>query len=217
MALDLPDHFLASAELAAGLVTSGAVRERWDTESACAGMTVGGLAHHLAAQARNTARLLEAPPHDEAPIPVEEHYRRAAWVHTSLEDEVNVEIRTSANNEATGGYDAHAEQVRTDLAALPATLQTAASRDPDAVLIPWQGWALTVHDFLVTRLMEIVVHSDDLAASIDRPTPQFPDGAVRPVLGLLTAVAVERHGQTALVRALSRPQRAPASVSAFGG
>ena len=37
------------------------------------------------------------------------------------------------------------------------------------------------------------------------------------VLALLSGVAVERHGQTAVVRALSRPQRAPAHVSAFGG
>jgi hypothetical protein len=87
--------------------------------------------------------------------------------------------------------------------------------DDDPVLIPWQGWALTAHDLLVTRLMEMLVHSDDLAASVGLPTPQFPDEAVRPVLGLLTSVAVERHGQTALVRALSRPQRAPASISAF--
>jgi hypothetical protein len=36
-----------------------------------------------------------------------------------------------------------------------------------------------------------------------------------PVLDLLTRVAVRRHGQAALVRALSRPQRAPDSVSAF--
>ena len=35
------------------------------------------------------------------------------------------------------------------------------------------------------------------------------------MFGLLTGVAVRRHGQIALVRALSRPQRAPGSVSAF--
>jgi hypothetical protein len=106
-----------------------------------------------------------------------------------------------------------AEQVRDNLAALPGALE--AVTDDRAVLIPWQGWALTARDFAVTRLMEIVVHSDDLAASVDLPTPQFPDEAVREVLTLLTAVAVEKHGQTALVRALSRPQRAPGSVSAF--
>ena len=63
--------------------------------------------------------------------------------------------------------------------------------------------------------METVVHSDDLAASLGLATPEFPDEVVSPVLGLLTGLAVRRHGATALVRALTRPQRAPASVAAF--
>ena len=81
--------------------------------------------------------------------------------------------------------------------------------------LPWQGWSLTTHDFAVTRLMEMVVHADDLAASVGVHTPEFPDDVVAPVLGLLSGVAVRRHGQAAVVRALSRPQRAPGSVSAF--
>ena len=83
------------------------------------------------------------------------------------------------------------------------------------MFVPWQGWALTTEDFLVTRLMEIMVHSDDLAASVGLPTPEFPEPVVAAVLGLLSAVAVDRHGQTAVLRALSRPQRAPDHVSAF--
>ena len=102
---------------------------------------------------------------------------------------------------------------RSPLERLPDVL---AAADPEAaVLIPWQGWSLTMNDWLVTRQMEIVVHSDDLAASAAVPTPEFPESVVTPVLALLTGVALRRHGQVALVRALSRPQRAPASVSAF--
>ena len=89
-----------------------------------------------------------------------------------------------------------------------------APRDPDTVHIAWQGWTLSTVDFLTTRMMEIVVHSDDLACSVGVPTPEFEEGVVTPVLGLLTGVALRRHGQAALVRALSRPQRAPSSVSA---
>jgi hypothetical protein len=209
----IAETFLESSRTAAALLTSEEVRVRWDAESACAGMTVGGLAFHLAAQAGNAVRLLSAAPSDASPIPVEEHYRRAAWVHSGLDDEANVVIRTSADAEAGEGFDELCAKVAADLDALPDVLAATASADP--VLIPWQGWALTAHDFLVTRLMEMLVHSDDLAASLDVATPQFPDEAVRLVLGLLTSVAVERHGQTALVRALSRPQRAPGSVSAF--
>jgi hypothetical protein len=83
------------------------------------------------------------------------------------------------------------------------------------VLIPWQGWALRASDLLTTRMMEMVVHSDDLAVSVGVETPEVPPEVAERVLGLLTRVAVRRHGQAALVRALSRPQRAPASVSAF--
>ena len=64
--------------------------------------------------------------------------------------------------------------------------------------------------------MEMVVHADDLASSVDVATPAFGPAVLDPVLRLLTALALRRHGQDALVRTLTRPQRAPAAVSAFG-
>ena len=48
-------------------------------------------------------------------------------------------------------------------------------------------------DFLLTRLLEIVVHTDDLALSIDVLPPTFPDDAFTSVLELLTRLAVGRH------------------------
>ena len=85
------------------------------------------------------------------------------------------------------------------------------------MLIPWQGWSLTTDDFLTTRMMETVVHSDDLAASVGLPTPVFPDDAATPVLALLTGVAVRRHGQADVVRASvarsARPRASPPSRS----
>jgi hypothetical protein len=207
------DAFVAAAAIASDLVTAPEVAGGWTDESACAGMTVGGLAYHLVAQVRNTVRLVGAAPAGEPSIPLLEHYVRAAWVTSTLDAEVNVGIREGSDAEASAGPEALAEEVSRLRSELPGVLDAVSS--DDAVLIPWQGWSLTVHDWLVTRMMEIVVHSDDLAVSIGRPTPEFPDDVLTPVLALLTAVAVRRHGQAALVRALSRPQRAPASVSAF--
>jgi hypothetical protein len=211
--LSLTDAVLDTARTVADLALSAPVRDRWREESACASMTVGGLAHHLTGQIDSLVELYAEPPDASAPITVREHYRRAAWANTGLDDEDNVGIRTDADEAAADGPDAHAEHVRAALDALPAAL--AAVRDHDPVLIPWQGWSLTAHDFAVTRLMEMVVHADDLAASIGVETPVFPVEAVRQVVGLLSGVAVDRHGQAAVVRALSRPQRAPSSVSAF--
>ena len=213
MALTLTDAVLGSARVVRDLALSQPVRDRWDEESACAGMTVGGLAHHLAGQATALVRLLPEEPDDTDLIPVREHYRRAAWANSGLDDEANVSIREGADEQARSGYDGLVERLDGDLDALPAAVGQVTDETP--VLIPWQGWSLTAHDLAVTRLMEMIVHADDLAASVDRPTPDFPDQAVRVVLDLLTQVAVDRHGQAALVRTLSRPQRAPASVSAF--
>ena len=64
-------------------------------------------------------------------------------------------------------------------------------------------------------MVEIVVHTDDLARSIDVPTPAFPDDVYRPVLHLLAELATERHGQAALTSALTRRERMPDTVSAF--
>jgi hypothetical protein len=205
--------FVSAATTAFRLASADEVRAAWQEESACAGMSVGGLAHHLVQQAVNTVRLLEMEPIAEAPILLLDHYARAAWVKGGPDDEANVSIREGSDAAAEDGPEAVLEHAATALDRLPAAL--AGHRLPDQVRIPWQGWSLTTHDFLVTRAMEIVVHSDDLAASVGLDTPEFPDDLVADVLGLLTGVAVRRHGQAALVRALSRPQRAPASVSAF--
>ena len=207
------DGVLVAARTAADLSRRSEVSERWGDESACAGMTVGGLAFHLAGQTDLMMRLLQAEPSDLTPIPLAEHYARAAWVHTGLDDEANVGIREGSDELAQSGPEALATLVEARLEALPGVLAAVGPDTP--VLIPWQGWALTARDFLVTRLMETVVHSDDLAASVRVPTPDFPDSVVGPVLDLLTGLALRRHGATALVRTLARPQRAPATVAAF--
>jgi hypothetical protein len=207
------ESFVSAAVIAGALCRRPEVAQRWHDESACAGMSVGGLAFHLAAQVTNTVRLVGSAEDGPEPIPLLEHYARAAWVRGDLDAEVNVGIRAGSDAEAEAGPEALAAAVDEQLARLPGVLDAAA--DDSAVYIPWQGWSLTLHDWLVTRQMEIVVHSDDLAASVGLETPEFPESVVTPVLALLGAVAARRHGQAAVVRALSRPQRAPSSVSAF--
>lgn len=90
-----------------------------------------------------------------------------------------------------------------------------ASDLPAGIAMPWWDWTLSFEDFLTTRVMEIVVHSDDLAVSVDATTPLLPEPVLGPVLALLVGVALQRHGQTALVRALTRRERAPESIAAF--
>ncbi|KYH44028.1 maleylpyruvate isomerase N-terminal domain-containing protein [Branchiibius sp. NY16-3462-2] len=201
-----------TAALALDLTSRPEVRAAWGEPSAAQGMRVGAMAQHLLAQVGYLVDLAgQDVPSDAEVISLLEHYRRAAWANSGLNEEVNSTIRDRANDAAADGPDAVLDQARARLSVLP----DAMDRFGDLVYLNWQGWALTTNAFLITRLMEIVVHSDDLAASVDLPLPEFPAGAFEGVTGLLTAVATQRHGQAAIIHALSRPQRSTGPVSAF--
>ena len=89
------------------------------------------------------------------------------------------------------------------------------SRDPDTVLIPWQGWSLSSADFVLTRTMEVLVHSDDLAASIGVEHARLPVEVAQCRARPPRVVAVDRHGQAAvLARSAGRSART-GPVSAF--
>lgn len=206
--------FLSCAEVSLVLAERQEVRDAWGSESTCAGMTVGGLTHHLLGQVRNTVLLMGGEAPSAAPvIGLLDHYSRAPWVAASREGAIDPEQLERDNAGGRSGPDTVLGEGRDALAAAPALL--AAHREPDTVFIPWQGWSLSTVDFLTTRMMELVVHGDDLAASVGLPTPEHEKAVVSAVLGLLTAVSLQRHGQVALVRALSRPQRSAGDISAF--
>jgi len=82
------------------------------------------------------------------------------------------------------------------------------------VHLPWGPWSLTL-DFLNTRMLEIAVHCDDLADSVGVETPPQPPEAIAAVVTLLAHLAVRRHGPSAVVRALSRVERAPGTIAAI--
>ncbi|MFB9838255.1 hypothetical protein [Actinoallomurus acaciae] len=80
---------------------------------------------------------------------------------------------------------------------------------------PGWGFSLTLDDFVTSRLLEVVVHSDDLACSVGVATPELPAEAVETVVDLLSRIAIRRHGAVSVLRGLSRAERAPASISAL--
>ncbi len=210
---DMRDAFLEAADSTIALLSRPEVASQWDRPSALAEWSVGGLAGHLASEVPIVLQVLAAPVGDERPIPLAEHYARAAWVTSTVDDEVNVAIRRGTDDAAAAGpaeLIAKTSAAREEVAA--ALLDQPADR---VIVIPWQGWALTLEDFLVTRMMEIAVHSDDLAASVGVDAPALSRDVLDPVLTLLTGLAVRRHGQAAVLAALTRRERAGASIAAF--
>lgn len=207
------EAFLAAADSAGALLRDPAVADAWESPSALPGFRVSGLAGHLAYQVVTVPVVLAEPLREEEPVTLLEHYARAAWVGAAADDEVNHAIRVRGEHHAANGAGAVADQVAAITDFLRADLP--AERRKRVVQLSQTQWPLRLDDFLVTRMMEIAVHSDDLAVSAGVATPPLPDAVLTPVLGLLSALALRRHGQPAVLRALSRAERAPASITAF--
>jgi hypothetical protein len=202
-----------AADQAIVLLGEPEVADAWEEPSALAEMTVGALAGHLAYQIFSVSSALEEPASEVAPIPLLEHYARAAWLGAPLDSKANVGIRTRALTVASGGPESLSERASAAVAQQRTNL---AERTADLpVFLPQTGWALTLDDFLTTRLLELAVHMDDLCFSVELDTPQLPDAAFDPVLILLARLAARRHGQAALLRALARAERAPTAINAI--
>ena len=207
----LDTAFPVAASIALDLVRRPEVSDAWLRPSSLPKMSVGALACHLGRQTVRAAELLPAAT-DVAPLDsADAHYARAAWVtSTSTDDPAN--DRSADDDEAALGPVALHDRTTGALETVRGLLASGAARD--VVLVPWQGWSLRRADFLLTRLLEIVVHSDDLAVSIGVPTPEFPDEAFTPVRDLLVGLAVRRHGQAAVISTLARRERTRV-ISAF--
>jgi hypothetical protein len=205
--------YLDAAAVAVRLLADSAVAGSWDDPSALDEFSVAGLAGHLARQITRVPDVLAQTPPDEPPITLLDHYARARWIGVDLHDETNVSIRRDGETEAAGGPAALATQTR---AALERLREALPLEPADRVVhLPWGPWSLSLDDFLTTRMLEIVVHCDDLAVSVNVATPPLPPTVLDPVLVLLTRLAANRHGPTAVLRALSRAERAPATIAAI--
>ncbi|GIE31124.1 hypothetical protein Ait01nite_041690 [Actinoplanes italicus] len=196
-------------DLAAGVVTllaEPAVERSWTSDSALRGFRVCGLAGHLASQVTVVAAVLDAEPPGAAPISLLDHYARSTWTDGDIGSDLNTGIRLAGEQAAAVGLPALRAQVEEALTSLRRRLaEQPAGR---VVVLPFGPWALTLDDFLATRMLEIAVHSDDLAVSVGVETPALPPRAEQTVLELLCRWSAARHGGTAVLRALSRSERA---------
>lgn len=207
------EAYLLAAGSAAELIAHPAVAESWTKPSALQDFAVSGLAGHLAGQVLFVPNTLRSPTPEGQRVSLLDHYTRVTWIDAGVDAEINVGIRESGEGNAATGPAALASSVATTAEELRGVL---AGEPLDRLVAPPAGpWGLLLDDFLVTRMMEIAVHSDDLAYSVGIPTPELAPSIVEPVLALLTGLAARRHGVPALLRALTRAERAPAAINAF--
>ncbi len=205
------DDFLRGASAVLSALSDPAVAAAWDRPSVLADQTVGGLAGHLA---RGGVWVVDDYL-DLDPPPVATFASTAAYCAqiAGLGDADHQAIRDRGAALAAEGPAAVVDQLAERLPALAARL----ADEPADRLLPVFGGGMALDAYLGTRLVEQVVHLDDLARSVPELAVGVPCDLAAAVADLGAATAVERHGPTAVVRHLYRPEVAgPAVVPVLG-
>ncbi|MEU5363035.1 maleylpyruvate isomerase N-terminal domain-containing protein [Streptomyces sp. NPDC005925] len=205
--------FLDALPRVVDLLAEPAVAAAWDGPSALKDFGVRGLAGHTFWQELALPGLLADPPPEQPVIPLRAYYLdRVIWLDAGADGDVSVRIRAGGEATAADGHAALLARVRDAAGRLAADIPALPAERP--VRIPsWGDWSLVLDDFLLTRLLELVVHADDLAVSVGLPAPEFPEHVTAPAIELLARLAVRRHGPAGVIRGLARVERAPESIA----
>ncbi|GAC1469548.1 MAG: hypothetical protein PVSMB7_19020 [Chloroflexota bacterium] len=199
--------FLESIPVVRAAVTVPAVATHWNDPSALSQMSVGALAAHLGRAVLTVDTYLDAPVPEKGERGTAVDYLRGAvgspeWADIS--SSFNVAIRGRAEQQAANGPG----HLAGDLDEATRRLQQRLPREPDDRTLAVAGaFVISVDEYLKTRLVEIAVHIDDLAASVQGAAPDLPSPALRVASDLLIDVARSLHGDRAVLRALSRRER----------
>jgi 2-dehydropantoate 2-reductase len=206
--------FLRCGEAAAQLLQHDDVGRAWSRPSALTGYDVAGLAGHLARAVITVERYLDTPLTQPSPTLTD----AAGYFATVLADadpvdsELHRAIRDRSAATASGGQSALVGRLRDAVARMRVILGEA---DTSTVIEVRDGLVLPLAEYLATRIVELVVHIDDLAVSIDRSPPELPESAYLITASVLARTAVLRVDGPRTVRALARPERHTGRLSAF--
>lgn len=203
---DIRALFCDAADAVTALVADPALKARFEDPSALAEFSVRGLSGHLLRALTSVEGYLDRPEPDAGGdvVSAAEYYASVLGGDNDLNSDLNRAIRQrgleaapDTANELPGAWADMVARLRVRLAA----------ERPGRLVQVFGDLVLTLDDYVVTRLIELVVHADDLAVSVGVALPQLPAAATAVVVDTLVEVARIRHGDAAVVRALTRRER----------
>lgn len=199
-------QFLAGAEVVLTAVSDPRVADAWGRDSILAGQTIGSLASHLARGAVwVVGDYLDGEP-PETPVDFESPAQYFAELLEGLTDADHAAIRARGAAIAESGPRAVCEELGTRLGDLRKRL---ALEPPARLVAVIGGNVMRLDDYLTTRIIEQLVHLDDLARSLDiEPWPNAP-GAEATVIACGAEIGRLRRGGAAMLRALYRGEAEP--------
>jgi len=213
VAIDARAAFLDAAALAAAIVATREVAARWTAPSALEQLSVGGLAGHTYLAARILLRTLDAP--DPAGLPLASPaagglVRMRVTSHADLMRDDHARVRSDGEYVARRGPGAVAGKFEELINRLRSRLATEPA--DRIVRAPSDLVAYRLDDWAASRTVEMLVHADDLTVSVGMDPVVLPTDAALVAIGCLVDVSRNREGDLAVLRALSRRERAGADL-----
>ena len=196
-----------AVDAAAVLMADDEVTARWDEPSALAGMTIGALCAHLVRAAGATLAYLDRT--DPAARPDGELLTPVTYFHAAIDSPIHERIKEVSAGEAAAGP----AELAAKCAGIAESMGVRFAAEPgDRLVAALGGRMLLLDDFCRTRLIEVLLHLDDLAASIGRPCPPTSAEGRAIVIDIVVGIARMQHGDWAVLHALARRERATTAV-----
>jgi len=157
--------YLEAAQTAVNLLQTDRTVGRWNDDSVLSGMTIGFLASHLARSILQVGWFLDGDLTGQEPLVSATRYYARLSETPNRTSPLNAGIEQRSAETAAQGPEAIADdastalrELRTRLSIEPADRRVAIAHRP--------GEELFLDEYLRTRLVEIAVHTEDLALSI---------------------------------------------------
>jgi hypothetical protein len=193
--------FLAGARAVLGAVGDPAVATAWDAPSVLEGQTVGGLVGHLA---RGSVWVVGDYLDGEEPAGPATVHSAAAYYAGGVARLTEADHAGIRERGARVGAMGHAALVRTLNERLRQLEQLLTAVDPARRVSVFAGRVMRLDHYLDTRVVEQVVHLEDLAESLNVSNWSLPVECVSRALEVGVELGRLRFGDRAMVRALFR-------------
>ncbi len=188
------------------VLAAPAVAGLFDRPSVLEMMSVRGLAGHLTRAVTSVNAYLDRdpPPATAVFLDAPGYLMSIDGLSESITSHLHAAIRARGEETASGSHADLVARWDEEVVRLVARLEV---EPEDRALPALEERPMLLDEYLVTRCLELVVHADDLAASVGAPAPRFASEATEPVLACLVEVARRRHGDLAVIVSMTRRER----------
>lgn len=199
------DAFLETARIVRPLLADPVLTDRWDGPSPLEQMTMGSLAAHTARAVLTVATYLDGPPPEPHADVVDfpGYLANNHVIAANPDSPISIDVRARSDEAARQGWEATLLDFDETLADLDERLPGESGR-----ILAVRNAAMELDTYLLSRVVELVIHGDDLAVGLGQHPPPFPEATLEVVVEALLSVTRSTRAPWDIIRAMTRSERA---------